>query len=151
MTDGCDISSEIAPIWTSLDLSDDKSTLVKVMAWCRQATSHYLNQCWPKSLPPYGITRPQWVNKLRSRQNGHYFVKCSFKFIFWIKIVFHFPLVLFLRICLTISQHWFRLRLGVKQAPRADSKLSPGQWETSLQSNAVSHWLGANLEWALGS
>ena len=29
---------------------------------------------------------------------------------------------------------------------RADSRLSPSQWETSLQSNAVSHWLGANLE-----
>ena len=27
--------------------ADDKSTLVQVMAWCRQATSHYLNQCWP--------------------------------------------------------------------------------------------------------
>ena len=32
---------------------------------------------------------------------------------------------------------------------RADSKLAPSQWETSLQSNAVSHWLGANLESAL--
>ena len=32
---------------------------------------------------------------------------------------------------------------------RADSKLAHSQWETSLQSNAVSHWLGANLEWAL--
>ena len=42
------------------DLSD-KSTLVQVMAWCRQATSHYLNQYWPRSLPPYGVTRPQWV------------------------------------------------------------------------------------------
>ena len=28
---------------------------------CRQATSHYLNQCWPSSMSPYGITRPQWV------------------------------------------------------------------------------------------
>ena len=27
---------------------------------------------------------------------------------------------------------------------RADSRLAPRQWETSLQSNAVSHWLGAN-------
>ena len=26
---------------------------------------------------------------------------------------------------------------------------APSQWETSLQSNAVSHWLGANLESAL--
>ena len=31
------------------DLTDDKSTLVQVMAWCHQATSHYLNQCWPRS------------------------------------------------------------------------------------------------------
>ena len=31
----------------SLYLTDDKSTLVQVMAWCRQATSHYLSQCWP--------------------------------------------------------------------------------------------------------
>ena len=29
---------------TSLDY---KSTLVQVMAWCHQAPSHYLNQCWP--------------------------------------------------------------------------------------------------------
>ena len=29
------------------DLTDDKSTLVQVMAWCHQAASHYLNQCWP--------------------------------------------------------------------------------------------------------
>ena len=32
---------------------------------------------------------------------------------------------------------------------RADSRLVPSQWETSLQSNAVSHWLVANLESAL--
>ena len=36
--------------------------LVQVMAWCRQATSHYLSQCWPRSLSPYGVTRPQWLN-----------------------------------------------------------------------------------------
>ena len=29
---------------------------------------------------------------------------------------------------------------------RAYSRLAPSQWETSLQSNAVSHWLSANLE-----
>ena len=31
------------------------------MAWCLQATSHYLSQCWPRSLSPYGVTRPQCV------------------------------------------------------------------------------------------
>ena len=36
--------------------------MIQVMAWCRQETSHYLNQCWPRSPMPYGITRPQWVD-----------------------------------------------------------------------------------------
>ena len=45
-----------------MDLTDGKSTMVQVMAWCRQATSHYLNQCWPKSLSPLCLSRPQWVN-----------------------------------------------------------------------------------------
>ena len=40
------------------DIADDESTLVQLMAWCRQATSHYLNQCWPRSMWSYGITRP---------------------------------------------------------------------------------------------
>ena len=32
---------------------------------------------------------------------------------------------------------------------RADSRFAPSQWETALQSNVVSHWLGTNLESAL--
>ena len=59
---GWGISYEIALRWMPLDLTDDKSTLVQVMAWCRQATSHYLNQCWPRSMSPNGVTRPQWVD-----------------------------------------------------------------------------------------
>ena len=34
------------------------------MAWGCQATSHYLSQCWPRSISPYGVTRSQWVNCL---------------------------------------------------------------------------------------
>ena len=45
---------EMIPKRMWLDLTDDKSTLVQVM-------SHYLSQCWPISLSPYGVTRPQWV------------------------------------------------------------------------------------------
>ena len=37
----------------------------------------------------------------------------------------------------------------VQVVGRADSGFALSQWETSLQSNAVSHWLGANLESAL--
>ena len=48
--------------WMPQDLDDDKSTLVQVMAWCRQATIHYLSQCWLSSLSLYGVARPQWVD-----------------------------------------------------------------------------------------
>ena len=37
---------------------DDKSPLVEVMTWCCQAKSH----CWPRSMSPYGVSRPQWGN-----------------------------------------------------------------------------------------
>ena len=45
-----------------LDLTNDKSTLVQVMAWCRHTPSHYLGQYWPRFMSIYGVTRPQWVN-----------------------------------------------------------------------------------------
>ena len=52
---------EVALRWM-LHQTPDQSTLVQVMTWGHLATSHYLNQCWPKSLSPYSVTRPQWVN-----------------------------------------------------------------------------------------
>ena len=67
------------------NLIDDKSTLVQVMAWCRQATSHYLNQWWPRSLTTgdHGIPRPQLVNTLRSGQNSQHFADRILKWIFF--------------------------------------------------------------------
>ena len=38
MIDGQGIFCEIALIWMSVDFTDDQSTLVQVMAWCRQWT-----------------------------------------------------------------------------------------------------------------
>ena len=69
---GWGISCEIALKWMSLYLIDDKSTLVQVKAWCRQA----LNQCWPRSLLPYGVTRPQWVNVTATSPRGQWFNVC---------------------------------------------------------------------------
>ena len=68
--DGWSISCETAQIWMSLDFNDDQSMLVQVMAWCRQATSNYMSQCWPRSLSPYGVTRPQWVKLDLSEEWG---------------------------------------------------------------------------------
>ena len=47
--------------WMPKILINDTATLVLVMAWCCQATSHYLSQCWPTSMSPYGIRNPQWL------------------------------------------------------------------------------------------
>ena len=62
VVNGWGIFCETALIWMSLDHTHDKSTLVQVMAWCHQATNHYLSQCWSRSMSPNGISRPQWVN-----------------------------------------------------------------------------------------
>ena len=68
------------------DFTDDKSTLVQVMAWCRQATSHYLSQCWPRSPMPYGVTRPQWVNSAKHitpHESGLGFMTTIFPLFSW--------------------------------------------------------------------
>ena len=62
---GCwGILCEIELIRMSLDFIEDQSTLVQVMAWCRQAPSHCLSQCWPRSLSLYSVTRPQHYNNV---------------------------------------------------------------------------------------
>ena len=48
-------------MWMIQDLTDDKSALVPGMAWCRQAASHYLNQCWSRSMSTYVVRRLQLV------------------------------------------------------------------------------------------
>ena len=62
--DDWDMSCAIDLIWMSLDSTDHQPTLVQVMDWCRQATSHYLSQCWSRSLSSYGVARPEWVKIL---------------------------------------------------------------------------------------
>ena len=52
---GWGISGENVLTWAAQDLTDDKSTFFQVMDWCRQATRHYLSQCWPRSMSPYGV------------------------------------------------------------------------------------------------
>ena len=44
--DYLELSCEIALTNTPQYYTDDKSTLVQMMVWCSQVTSHYLKQCW---------------------------------------------------------------------------------------------------------
>ena len=64
------LSKDNALRWMSWDITDDKSTLVQVMAWCHQAASNYMSQCWPSSMSPYGVTRPQLILMARVCYNS---------------------------------------------------------------------------------
>ena len=48
------------------------STLILVMAWCLQSTSHYLNQCCHCFMIPYG--KVQLIkNQIWNKSNGNFF------------------------------------------------------------------------------
>ena len=47
--------------WILRVLTDDYSKVVQVLAYCCQATRHYLNQYWPRLMPPYGNTRHKYL------------------------------------------------------------------------------------------
>ena len=54
------IAYEITPVVyreLSLNLTDDESALIQVKICWRQAASHYLSLCWPRSVSPHAVTR----------------------------------------------------------------------------------------------
>ena len=68
-----------------------KLALVSVMTCVQRSLSHNLNQYWSSSLTLCGVTRSQWVNSLRPRQNRRHFADDVFKYNFlnenvWIPI-----------------------------------------------------------------
>ena len=147
MIDGWGISCGIALIWMPLDFTDDQSTLVQVMAWCHRATSHYVSQCWPRSLSPYGVTRGQWVNTLRLRQNGRPIPDHIFNCMKMKKNPLRFHWRLFPRVQFTIFQHWSFIGSDNGLAPRWRQAIiwtndGQGWWciYASLDLNELTHW-----------
>ena len=63
--------SAVINILCKISLSDDKSSLVQIMAWCHQATSHYLTQSWPRSMSSHDVTRPRWVRQFSWQRVNH--------------------------------------------------------------------------------
>ena len=41
---------------------DNNQALFQIMAWCRIATHHYSNQCWPDTLTHICCIRGRWLN-----------------------------------------------------------------------------------------
>ena len=59
---------EMALRETSHNPFSDESTLAWTMAGSHETTCHYLSQSWFRSMFPYGITGPQWVESARLLQ-----------------------------------------------------------------------------------
>ena len=71
-TNGCDLQATMYSIFAyfitlhrntgmSLNLTDDKPTLLQVMTWKSPGNTPYLSHCCPDSTSPYTVTRPQFV------------------------------------------------------------------------------------------
>ena len=72
-------SYEIALRQMLQNLTNERSTLAQVMAWCHEATSHCMSQCWPRSMSPYSITKQSGteqnlVAKILAANFGVFFV-----------------------------------------------------------------------------
>ena len=96
------------------------------------APSHYLNQ-----RPVFDNWIPENSHQWNSKQSAIYFIqeiRSNYEWISSGKCRLFFKALLYKMINVYC---------------RADSRLAPSQWETSLQSNAVSHWLCTKLEPAL--
>ena len=90
--------------------TDNKSTMVQVMAWRQQATSHYLSQYLPRSMSSYSVTRPQWFYKLVPWRYGSkyvWFSRSSYKTVAWV-LTEEVLSAKCHRTSLMKSQHWFR-------------------------------------------
>ena len=62
---------EIILRWMPQNFINEESTSVQVVAHCLITPSHYLSQCWPRSMFLYGINRPQWVKWFSQAQAEH--------------------------------------------------------------------------------
>ena len=89
---------------------------------------------------------------------NHQLISCpNFKYIQCILVTVIRPLCWLcspqplINICQAYRIEWriYSICIYVYYMYKADSKLSPIQWETSLQSNGAPHWVGANLESAM--
>ena len=84
-----------------------QSTEILMMAWWHQEPGHHQTLCWP-SLTHWGR------DKMDAISQTTFSSAFSWKKIFEFRLKFHWSL--FLRVQLTLFQHWFRLWLGAVQA-----------------------------------
>ena len=121
--------------WVPWHLTNDKSTLAQVMAWCRQATSFYLSQYWPRSMSLYAVIRSQQINTLKPRPSGRHLADIFI--ISWMKTVVSWFILnwsLYLRVkLLTLVQIKVWCQTG-------DKPLTDIMCQNPGPSSSLTHW-----------
>ena len=59
--------------WHRTPLILSQHQLFQIMAWCREATTHYLSQCWHRSMSPYGALGITELNQSHPRRSRSLF------------------------------------------------------------------------------
>ena len=131
---------------------ENNLALVQIMAWRRSGDKPSSEPMMISLLTHLCVTRPQWVNiemvlthwgrdKMAANFQTPFSIALSWKKMFEFRLKFHWRL--FLRVQLTIFQHWFRKWLGAVQAPSHYLN----QWwldyrhiYASLGLNQLTHW-----------
>ena len=122
---------------------------LQVIACWRQATNHYLNQCWSRSMSPYGVTRSQWVRividlvyiglcKYTSFLYKH--DKCK---LCWLA-VFHIFYLYIIDLCVKLTTFGRLLLLVILHIPRVVNYISHYPFHVAI---AVSHIVLQNQVW----
>ena len=112
------------------------------VAWCRQATSHYLSLCWPRSLSPYEVKRPQWVDKFYSLPRT--WPLCLFP---WLELLVKICM-LASKTCLTYSIDGPATLCQDHIQPVHIMESGPNYWNLLILHNPLSYWDGKN-SWAI--
>ena len=98
---------------------NNNPALVQIMAWCRSGDKPLSEPIMVSLMTHFCVTRPQWVNTLRSRQYGR-LLQTTFSYGFsWMRIYkFLLKLHWYLlpSVQLTMFYHWFSSWLGAVQA-----------------------------------
>ena len=77
------IPCEIAPRWMLQGLLHVLVSIGSGNGLVLLGSKPLPESCWPSSMMPHGITRPQWVNTLRQKEDGRHFADDIFTCIFF--------------------------------------------------------------------
>ena len=91
----------------------------------------------------------QWNSEFKKKNIHQHILNILFILSVIIQGVFVKENCILISVLINVQTWILQFLLILNRCPRADSKLAPSQWETTLLCNDITYWLGARLESAL--